>query len=184
MWAWLNGPGRALREPLKGSTNYLGAYDRDGNLLRLERMKGRGRGNQEEEAEEEDAEAEVQREGEGEGVEGAKGRLPREGREDLRPFPLNKQFVSQPVLSEELRELVYKKAVVDGEKVVAVSAQLGISMERVAAVVRLKEVENEWTKKVRDLTRLFVWLASNFYDEHINRLVFKTPTWLHHFSRI
>lgn len=150
MWAWLNGPGRAFREPLKGSTNYLGAYDRDGNLLRLERMKGRGRRSAAEEEEGDgEAGAEMEAGEEGERV-SADGRLPREGREDLRPFPLNKQFVSQPVLSEELRELVYKKVVLGGEKVVAVSAQLGISMERVAAVVRLKEVENEWVKKVCD----------------------------------
>src|SRR5689334_21063428 len=33
-YEWLNGPGRALKEPLPGSTNYLGAYDRYGNLIR------------------------------------------------------------------------------------------------------------------------------------------------------
>src|SRR5438876_628033 len=33
-YEWLNGPGAALKEPLPGSTNYLGAYDKYGNLVR------------------------------------------------------------------------------------------------------------------------------------------------------
>ena len=33
-YEWLNGPGRQLKEPIPGSTNYLGAYDKYGNLVR------------------------------------------------------------------------------------------------------------------------------------------------------
>lgn len=33
-YEWMNGPGRQLKEPLPGSTNYLGAYDKYGSLVR------------------------------------------------------------------------------------------------------------------------------------------------------
>lgn len=67
---------------------------------------------------------------------------------DLRPYPLNRAFVSQPVLSEEMRDLIYQRVVAGGQSVVQVSAQLGVSLERVAAVVRLKQIEKDWQKDV------------------------------------
>ena len=36
-----------------------------------------------------------------------------------------------------------------GESLKAVSAELGVDLTRVAAVVRLKEVEKDWVSKVR-----------------------------------
>lgn len=36
LYEWLHGPGAALKEPMEGSANYLGAYDRQGNLLRAQ----------------------------------------------------------------------------------------------------------------------------------------------------
>ena len=167
MYAWLNGPGRAFENPLPGSTNYLGAYDKSGNLIR-------GRENPREENTNEDLpsleadveaetndemqerkdktdedkvdalEEEVQRQEKSREGKDDDGALSRETMEDLRPFPLNKQFRSQPVLSEELREAIYNEVVARGISVPTVSVQFGVSNERVAAVVRLKRVEKEW----------------------------------------
>jgi len=64
------------------------------------------------------------------------------------PFPLNHAFRSHPVLSEELKEEIYSRVMEGGGSVRAVSAGLGVSLERVAAVVRLKAVEKEWIKEV------------------------------------
>lgn len=63
------------------------------------------------------------------------------------PFPLNPAFRSFPVLSEELKDQIYAR-VKGGKSVRIVSAELGVSMERVAAVVRLKEIEKRWIKEV------------------------------------
>ena len=185
MYAWLNGPGRAFENPLPGSTNYLGAYDKSGNLIR-------GRDNPREEITNEDLpsleadveaeasdetrerkdktdedkvdalEEEVQRQEKAEKSREGKdddGALSRETMEDLRPFPLNKQFRSQPVLSEELREAIYNDVVARGISVPTVSVQFGVSNERVAAVVRLKRMEKEWIGQVSFSLSYFDFIA-------------------------
>ena len=168
MFRWLNGPGNVFRQPLPGSTNYLNAYDRSGNLLRA-RDSPVGR-NSEGEAEEKDEDKEKDV-GEGETndlevdietatVKSKKAQrpspkammdgvpLPKETAEDLMPFPMNRQFRSQAVLSEELKNAIYERVVVQGKSVRNVSAALGVEMRRVGAVVRLKAVEKEWETKV------------------------------------
>lgn len=82
--------------------------------------------------------------------------LPRETTEDLMPFPLNRRFWSQAVLSEELKDSVWKRVMEDGKSVRDVSAVLGVEMRRVAAVVRLKAVEKEWEKQVCEPTSLLL----------------------------
>ncbi|KAF7593237.1 hypothetical protein BBP40_011778 [Aspergillus hancockii] len=59
----------------------------------------------------------------------------------LRPFPLNNNFLSEPILSMELRNEVYHRVVNLKKSVRAVSVDLGIDMRRVGAVVRLVELE-------------------------------------------
>lgn len=82
------------------------------------------------------------------------GKLLREGentpesREDLRPFPLNQHFVSESILSEELRQEIWRRVMVDRKSVRTVSVELGVEMRRVGAVVRLVEVENQMRKEV------------------------------------
>ncbi|KAH7377715.1 eukaryotic mitochondrial regulator protein-domain-containing protein [Pyrenochaeta sp. MPI-SDFR-AT-0127] len=178
-YEWLNGPGRQLKEPLPGSTNYLGAYDKYGNLVRagpgwrrgaqkasdqeqlaaLETKEGNpstdatptGQENLDEleaairsgEAEEKDAKLK--------GVQEDDDRLPPETAEDLRPFPLNQYFRSQPVLSEELREAIYQRVKKDGATVSLASVEFGVSNERVGAVVRLKQMEKEWIAQGKTL---------------------------------
>jgi hypothetical protein len=74
--------------------------------------------------------------------------LPEETQRDRVPFPLNRNFYSQPVLSEELREEIWSRIMKDGKSVREVSAELKVEMSRVGAVVRLKEVEKEWKRIV------------------------------------
>lgn len=70
------------------------------------------------------------------------------GRSKDAPFPLNPQFKSFPVLDNRARELIWEKVMQNGEPIKAVSAELGVDITRVAAIVRLKEVEKSWVAKV------------------------------------
>jgi hypothetical protein len=65
-----------------------------------------------------------------------------------RPFELNPYFVSLPVLSEMLKETIYKYVAVDGHSVRSASEHFRVSVERVAAVVRMKQIERNWVKTV------------------------------------
>lgn len=76
------------------------------------------------------------------------GKTPPETARDLRPFPLNPAFLSQPVLSDDMREEIWKRIMQDGKSVREVSAELAVEMSRVGAVVRLKEIEKEWLRIV------------------------------------
>jgi hypothetical protein len=64
------------------------------------------------------------------------------------PFPLNPLFRSQPVLADQTRELIYDKVTRNGDSLKAVSAEMHIDVRRVAAVVRLKEVEKQMKSEV------------------------------------
>ena len=159
MFRWLNGPGSAFRHPLPGSTNYLNAYDRSGRLLRAKDRSPRQLNREKEENK--DEEEEVDEDGEvlptrTKKVQGARVTdskdappLPKESGEDLMPFPMNRHFRSQGVLSEELKDAIYERVMEEGSSVRNVSAILGVEMNRVAAVVRLKAVEKQWEKEVR-----------------------------------
>ncbi|KAL1646516.1 hypothetical protein SLS58_003101 [Diplodia intermedia] len=159
MYDWLNGPGAKLRYPLPGSTNYLGAYDKQGNLLRGtgdESPKPRER------TEEEPSDGGLE-----DRIEGIKakedeearddGRLPPETKQDLSPFPLNKHFHSQPVLSEELREKIYEEVVhstvSESAALLVVSPKYKVTMERAVAVVRLKTMEKKWEAEGKPMAK-------------------------------
>ena len=162
MFRWLNGPGSAFRHPLPGSTNYLNAYDRSGKLIRAkDRSLKKLDQDKEDKKDAEDGDQEMNEDGEivpekTKKTQEAKVRktknepaLPEESVEDLIPFPLNHQFRSQHVLSEELKDTIYMRVMSEGQSVRNVSAALGVEMNRVAAVVRLKAVEKEWETQVR-----------------------------------
>ena len=140
MFRWLDGPGRGLKVPLPGSTNYLNAYGPDGRLIRA---SGRKREGENDDALLEDSVGKDDTQN----IAGDEA-IPRETADDLMPFPLNKHFRSEAVLSEELKEEIYNRVMVKGSTVRLVSAELGVEMRRVGAVVRLKSVEKQWIKKV------------------------------------
>lgn len=64
------------------------------------------------------------------------------------PFPGNPFFRSQSVLDENARETIWRRVKRNGEPMKVVSADMGVDVRRVAAVVRLKEIEKSWQKKV------------------------------------
>lgn len=143
MFAWLQGPGDVFRRPLAGSTNYLSAYDRRGNLLRGKNRDGpapsatspSSDGPQTADAAALDAAAEDPK-------------LAKESLSDLRPFPQNEHFVSQSILSEELQQEIWRRVQVEKKSVRQVSVEMKVDMRRVAAVVRLIEVENRMVAEV------------------------------------
>jgi hypothetical protein len=159
----MNSTGASLKEPIPGSTNYLGAYDKFGNLVRAapgwqrdkvgekkvpEKVESETLGGQEvvdelEMSVRRDAQKKSKPQKEDDNA------LPPETAEDLRPFPMNKHFRSQPVLSEDLREAIYQRVKRDGATVSLASVEFGVSNERVGAVVRLKQLEKEWIAQVR-----------------------------------
>ncbi|KAF6839994.1 hypothetical protein CMUS01_04088 [Colletotrichum musicola] len=69
------------------------------------------------------------------------------------PFPLNPYFRSQSVLSEDLRNEVYRRVKEQNHSMKAVSSDLGIDVRRVAAVVRMKEVEKQWVAQKKSLAK-------------------------------
>jgi len=171
--SWINGPGSAFRRPLPGSTNYLSAYSKEGTLRRARptnreqnesRTARKPEGEAEEESlaktleedvsEEEKAKREqtvkdLEKAADKDSASQSESQLPRERLSDLRPFPANTVFWSQPVLSEELREMLYVRVKEQGRSIRQVSADFKVSMERVAAVVRMKQMERDWLAKVR-----------------------------------
>ncbi|KAL4884173.1 eukaryotic mitochondrial regulator protein-domain-containing protein [Aspergillus karnatakaensis] len=68
-----------------------------------------------------------------------------------RPFPHNPAFVSEPVLSEELRNDIYEQVMVKKKSVRAVSVDMGVDMRRVAAVCRLVALEKRMRKEGKPL---------------------------------
>ena len=138
----------------------MNAYDLSGNLIRARGVPLPGRGDEKGDgAKDEVAEDSESAEG------GSKRKseklldeqratrsqdvgLPKEGPDDLMPFPMNQQFRSQPVLSEELKEEIYRRVMIEKRSVRDVSAALGVEMRRVGAVVRLKAIEKQWEQEV------------------------------------
>lgn len=77
------------------------------------------------------------------------GRGPRYlGKMEDQPFPLNPLFRSQPVLSDKLKDVIWNKVVERGEALKSVSQEFGVDVRRIAAVVRLKEVERNMISEV------------------------------------
>jgi len=124
--------------PAAGHTNYLNAYSKSGAMKR--RATGSGDFGKEND---ETGDPEKDEEKDDRGKEKA---IPKETRRDLQPFPNNKEFVSQPVLSDVFRDEIWKAIMEQGKLVRDVSAEFGVDMARVGAVVRLKEIEKEWKR--------------------------------------
>ncbi|KAK7536810.1 mitochondrial 37S ribosomal protein mS45 [Phyllosticta citribraziliensis] len=127
MWDWLRGPlGTALRDPIAGGTNYLNAYDLRSGVLR---RTGKPRPPP------------------GETIEPSATAL------DLRPFPQNPSFPSSRVLSEELREKIYQSIEVEKQSIQDVCSTYGVTLQRAAAVVRLKALEKKWEQQEKFLAK-------------------------------
>jgi hypothetical protein len=202
-----------LKEPLPDSTNYLGAYDKYGNLIRAGPGYQRGAAKPQEDSKAQLTETTNEAAASTEEVKTPEGqesldeleiavrqaeaeekdtnstgkaqddsKLPPETTEDLRPFPLNSYFRSQPVLSEDLREAIYQRVKRDGATVSLASVEFGVSNERVGAVVRLKQMEKEWVAQVCLHHPFLQPLSYDMMRPYKIRLVFKTSTWLQNIS--
>ncbi|KAL8788144.1 MAG: hypothetical protein Q9195_007452 [Heterodermia aff. obscurata] len=143
MYSWLNGPGAVFRHPLPGSTNYLSAYDPSGRLIRATDKKRPKDPESDADMETETPTLEKNIQGEQE--------IPKETLDDLMPFPMNRQFRSEPVLSEELKDRIFQLWKEEGKSVRRISADMQVEMRRVGAVLRLKSVEEEWKNQGKPL---------------------------------
>ncbi|KAL1971049.1 hypothetical protein VTN77DRAFT_2883 [Rasamsonia byssochlamydoides] len=130
MFEWLNGEGAALKHHIPGSTNYLTDLKERNSAAR--------------------AQENASKESSSDASSGEVGAIapPTGGN---RPFPQNPAFVSEPILSEALRNEIYERVVTQKKSVRAVSVELGVDMRRVAAVVRLVELEKRWRKQGKPL---------------------------------
>lgn len=148
MYAWLNGPGAPFRHPLPGSTNYLNAYDRSGRLLRVREENAPANVTQNQQSSG-NPDGSMTLGAAGKNLEAAESKpLPREHGDDFLVFPLNRHFKSQSVLSEELRDEIWRRVKEEGKTVREVSVELDVEMRRVGAVIRLKAVEEGWRQQV------------------------------------
>ncbi|KAM5442322.1 hypothetical protein MferCBS31731_002697 [Microsporum ferrugineum] len=113
MFRWLNGVGAVFKDPVPKSTNYLTDYENGVPVRKEEEDSDSNRGFSKDP----------------------------NNPDRLQPFPLNPFFVSESVLSEELRNEIYDQVVNKGNSVRLVSVMFGVDMRRIGAVVRLVELE-------------------------------------------
>lgn len=174
MYDWLNGPGAVFKNPLPGSTNYLNAYDREGQLLRTKsQLEPPASSDNEDEdgyAVEDDEENKSRKK---DNARGPNSSVPPETPDDLMPFPQNRQFRSQPVLSEELKDEIWHQVVDLKKSVRGVSVDLNVEMSRVGAVVRLKAVEKQWVQQVCRFLLSFLISLVAFYVMRNNSIGLK-----------
>lgn len=71
-----------------------------------------------------------------------------ESGQNPRPFPNNASFFSESILSEDLRNAIHAQVVEKKRSVREVSVEFGVDIKRVAAVVRLVELEKRQTEQV------------------------------------
>jgi len=120
---------------------------------------------------------------------------PKDGRATVLPFPLNPIFPSTPVVSDALAEEVYYRVVTAGKTVRMVSAELNVSLQRVAAIVRLKTIEKQWqkegkrtlpflTKAVHSMLPVTALSSPTVFHEPINDLPAHPRTQPQHFVPI
>lgn len=159
MFNWLNNRGKNFLEPVQGKTNYLTDYDKRGFRQYKESDAAGERANS---------------------TEREKGTR----EEPKRPFPLNEHFFSQPILSEELREEIWRRVKVDKKSIRNVSVELGVEMRRVGAVVRLVELEKQWRAEVSGRSPLLLHVSVYYDEQHKNRLVFQTYSMVIFYSKL
>ncbi|KAK6580398.1 hypothetical protein PZA11_007420 [Diplocarpon coronariae] len=148
LFRWLGTQGVNFFNPLPGSTNYLNAYNTLGQLKRVVEAEKEKDLKKKKESESKAVQSENDSEKENkDGKDGEKkDGLPPETMRDRIPFPLNRHYVSHPVLDEMVKEEIWFRVMIEAKSVREVSSELGIEMARVGAVVRLKEIEKEWAR--------------------------------------
>lgn len=64
------------------------------------------------------------------------------------PFPTNPDFISRPVLSDASREAIWRDAFENQLNIKTISAKYSVDVRRVAAVIRMKQVEKTMIAEV------------------------------------
>lgn len=67
------------------------------------------------------------------------------------PFPLNPFFRSERVLSEEMRQLLVEEVREKKKPIKVVSIEQGVDARRIAAVLRMKDIERQWKQEGKQL---------------------------------
>ncbi len=101
------------------------------------------------------------------------------------PFPNNPLFRSEKVVNDPTRRLIYQRATQEGQALKAIAAEMGLDVRRVAAIVRLKEAQKQWTNSVSFTVFAFAFYTNTCMMKllFINfRLVLKTSKWLHFYA--
>ncbi|KAI9726963.1 MAG: hypothetical protein M1828_000311 [Chrysothrix sp. TS-e1954] len=173
---WVQKVGKNFATPQQGGTNYVTCYDREGKLIRDVEAKAREQEVKEIAAENADPERKKRVDEDDESVYdedsdvgedelGAKASAKRarsgkkEGeekkvnkrKEDLQPFPHNREFRSEPILSTAMRDEIYSRIMEKGKTIRQVSQEMQVEMKRVGAVVRMKTMEQDWIKEGKPL---------------------------------
>lgn len=105
-------------------------------------------------------------------------------------FPNNPLYRSEPVVNDPTRRLIYERATKDGQALKAIAAEMGLDVRRVAAIVRLKEAQNQATKSVCIFLPFLPTFCTYLHPRacmmillfKIFRLVLKTSKWLHFYD--
>jgi hypothetical protein len=94
----------------------------------------------------------------------------------VKPFPLNKTFKPPTPLSDRLKDAIWLMHDTDRVNHTPrhIAAEVGLSIPRVEAILKLKYLEKDW-KKVSRSCPGHPPSTLHIRDEHKNRLVFKTP---------
>lgn len=81
------------------------------------------------------------------------------------PFPNNPLFRSEKVVNDPTRRLIYQRATQEGQALKAIAAEMGLDVRRVAAIVRLKEAQKQWTNSVSFYNFCLCFLHQHLHDE-------------------
>jgi hypothetical protein len=72
----------------------------------------------------------------------------------LKPFAQNEKYTSQSILSEAHKEAIYRYVVTEKKDVKRASERFKVSIERVVAVVRMKQIERDLAQNVSIISSL------------------------------
>ncbi|RMZ88939.1 hypothetical protein DV736_g3830, partial [Chaetothyriales sp. CBS 134916] len=169
MRLWLETTGALLKDPLLGKTNYLsginaagqriadgpaGDVDRRGASQEASEQNGDNNaskgGDETEDAR--NLEQHAVDDSQASEAKMSRGRTKMDANtQTLMPFPLNPHFISQSIPSEALRVEVWRRVQEEKKSIRQVSVELGVEMRRVAAIVRLMELEKNMIRQGQQL---------------------------------
>jgi hypothetical protein len=153
---WLESSGEQYRRPTPGRPNYLRPEDGGGHQLDAQSDAAAAREDSGRSSMLGDMEAQV-----GDEVAQSVTRRmqqavkPSKLPPNPRPYGLNLYYRSERVLSEELKEAIYLQWAEHSASLKDISQRYFVCVERVGAVIRMKQIERNWLKEVGFLLPYF-----------------------------